>query len=341
VFRAHVLIRAVVAGLFLVTGLFPFLPLAHAVEAMMFEYTDTYCFGRFLVDVPREAELRGQDNQFYAKRIDVGRGKEAFQAKIEEALNKRKNETGKRGFKLVRNEYPESVINQIIVSKADLYGDILYLMDVFALRRPGYYFHFTAGPYDGERIEKIVAVYRDLVLPALRHRPEYEIPREPGFCFENGFIAVEGERGENESASLAFRLKDYPDVWIRIRSMVYFAPEKPLIERHRNANPPSFLHEDSVRQRSVNGMDGDEVLVSGRYEGNSFHNYEWETLGELKNPLKPSLALRIKTGEAVHGKPVSTALDTEQVRKLYETVLKSIRFRPTGEAATANVPSSR
>ena len=305
-------------------------------EVHMFEHTKTYCFGRFLVKIPTEAKLENQWNEYYAKRIDIGRGKEEFQEKVKEMLEKRKNKTGKRGFKYVRSEYPEGGNDQIIIGKADLYGEDGYSMDVFAWRKGGYYFYFTdAGPYDAEWIEKNVAVYRDIALPNLRYRPDYDIPKEPGFCFKDGFIAGESKQGWSEESGLYFKLKDYPDVQIRVSSMVFFASEPGIVERFKAGEKESWWRVDSVKEREAAGTQGGEMLVYGTNpeNGNTMHFYRFETFGELKNPLRPGIILEILTGEPVNGEDRSSSLTTPQVRALYETILNSIQFRPVTPVA--------
>jgi catechol-2,3-dioxygenase len=40
-----------------------------AAEQVMFEKTKTYCFGRYLVDVPNEAELASEGNSYKELKI--------------------------------------------------------------------------------------------------------------------------------------------------------------------------------------------------------------------------------------------------------------------------------
>lgn len=310
----------------------------------MFEHTKTWCFGRFIVKIPTEAKFESQWNEYYAKTIETGRGKEGFHEKVKAALEKRKNATHKYDDLYEKSEYPEGGNDQIIISKhKSISGRMVYSMDVFALRKANYYFYFTdAGPYDAEWIEKNVAVYRDIALPGLRYRPEYEFPKEPGFCFENGFIAGESKPGWNEEAGFYFTLKDYPDVQIRIGSEVVFASEPMLIERFRSKKE-GWMHEDSAKKRVVAGIEGDEMLVSGVWSkvGSTQYLYRFESVGELKNPLKPGITLEIRAGKLPSGEFVEPALTKKQVRALYETIINSIQFRPvTPDGEAKPEPSS-
>ncbi|MDR2093314.1 MAG: hypothetical protein LBP58_08395 [Azoarcus sp.] len=311
--------------------------ISHASEATMFEYADTYCFGRFLVNVPREAVLDGQWHDYYAEPFKIGRGKEEFHAKVKAMLEKRKNITHEYEDHYERSEYPDNSNNQIIVSKhKSIMGDMSYALDVFALRKLGYYFYFTAEARSERQIERAVRNYRDIILPALRYRPDYEIPKEPGFCFGSGFIAGEGTPGWAEEADLAFHLKDNPDVKISIGSMVYRRPEPSLIEKSKGDE--KGIHWDKEGKRTVNGLDGEEVLLSGRVEDETGigHGYVWETPGEPKNPLKPGIRLEILTGiTPANVLNTASSLPTPQVRALYEAIVKTIRLRPTTEAQAA------
>jgi hypothetical protein len=291
--------------------------------------TKTWCFGRFLVDAPREIILTGQWGEYYTKAFETGRGAEEFQSKVNTTIRERKNATHEYDDKYERSEYPEGGKEQIIVSKHEsIGGGMSYKLDVFALRKLNYFFYFTSEGYDEDRIDRVVASYRDKILPALRFRPDNEIPKEPGFCFKDGFIALDGGEvsGRNEQASLYFDLKDHPDVRISIRSAVRFVEAESLIELHDavKGDMESWVQVDGVGKREVNGLQGEERLLSGTKDGFTEYIYKWQTLGEIGNPLKPELILSIEVGSP----KASASLEKEQVRALYETILKSLRFRP-------------
>ncbi|TDR70182.1 T6SS immunity protein Tli4 family protein, partial [Paludibacterium purpuratum] len=207
-------------------------PTLYAAEPVMFDKTKTYCFGRYLVDIPVEAELKGQGNNYYAASIKSGKGMPDFTARMNAALTKRKNEPGKHGFKYVKSVYPEGGDRQIVVGKADLWGSTAYSIDAFvrmSLQKTGagQFFYLSEEGLPANDIDAIVDNYRQ-ILAAIRYRGEREIPSEPGFCIANGVIANDGKTPQAENASLAFQLKKNPDVWIRIESNVLFRSQPSL-----------------------------------------------------------------------------------------------------------------
>ena len=313
----------------------------------MFDKTNTWCFGRFQVDIPWEAEFRTQGGDFLVAEIESGRGKENFRAAVNAAVDKVKNETFERGFKFERLVYPENDDKQIIVSKADLYGDIAYGLSGFAMNQnkheSNHYYYFSATGYDIEKLDATIAVYQ-AILSTVRYRHDSEVPAEAGFCIKDGFIPSDGSINMNEDASLAFRLKDRPDVRIRVESSTLWVPEETLLERAKISKLNALLPGNKVKvirqqKRTVNGMDGEESLISGPSVGEVGTGYIfiWETQGEIGNTLKPGIHLKITAGERVE----DSSLSKEQVLALYETVLKSLRFRPASGTAPQPAPAAK
>ncbi|MDR3086338.1 MAG: hypothetical protein LBU45_00045 [Azoarcus sp.] len=333
--RTALIAAGLMAGAFLLsTHTSSYVP-EPSLESAMFDKTETYCFGRFLVDIPKEAELKYQDNDYTGVKINAEFDVRKFRPKINETLEKRKK--GEGLFNYIRSEYPDDANKQLIVSSADLWGDISYAIDAFTLNpehKPGsgYFFFFSGDSYDIEKLEKVISIYHT-ILSSVRYRSEHEIPKEPGFCFKDGCVENDGETSQNEDAELQFRLKDYPDVWISVSSAVLWVEEKQLLERTRGVK--KFLEGKikifSEKAREVNSMEGEESLVSfpAKDGTGDAHYFKWETLGELGNPLKPDVYLEIETGTTPDGEGTASSLTAQQVLELYEAVLKSIRLRPT------------
>jgi hypothetical protein len=300
----------------------------------MFDKTRTWCFGRYLVDIPVQTTLESNGNEYYASEINYGEGFPAFRDMVNATLEKLKSD--KDTYKYEKILYPESADRQIIIGKADLYGDIAYSVNAFTMSprgRPGsgYFFYLSGSAYDEKKLDMVISKYRT-ILESVRYRHEGEIPVEPGFCFDHGFVATDGKTPVGEDANLAFTLKDYPDVWIRVTSHLIWRPERSLLERVKpgifEAILPGAVRFIRRGKREINGMKGEEVLVfhPSEDETGTKHTYVWETLGEFGNPLKPAVQLEITAGEETD---TGSSLSASQVLALYETVLKTIRIRPT------------
>jgi hypothetical protein len=309
----------------------------------MFDKTRTWCFGRYLVDVPREAELKYQSNNYAVAKINSEFDVRKFRAMVNETLEKRKNV--KDIYEYSRSEYPEDSVRQIIVSMRNLWGHVAYAVDAFTLNpkyKPGsgYFFYLSGTAYPPENIDGVIEKYRN-ILSSVRYRFEDEIPQEPGFCFESGFVENDGKTSQPEYNNSQFRLKDHPDVLVTVVSSVHWIEEKPLLERFKGIEKLFRGGEQiiSAKAREINGLDGEEFLVSypTRDKTGQNHLLRWETLGEIGNPLKPGIFLDIQTGHTLDGGTVSS-LTTSEVRALYEAIVKTIRIRPTTGAKPAPHP---
>jgi len=306
----------------------------------MFDKTQTYCFGRYLVDIPIGAVQKGQGNTYYATRINSGKGIPDFTTRVNAALTKRKNEPGKHGFKYVKSEFPEGGDKQIIVAKADLWGTSAYSLDAFVKIASqkvgsGHFYYLSGEGFSAKSLDSTIADYRD-ILATIRYRTPRGIPSEPGFCLENGFIANDGTHPQAEVASLAFRLTDNQDVRIRIESEVRFKPWPSLLTKQKQANLqgrfPGMIKTIKSGQLTVNGLVGEESLMSYPSDDKvgEAHNFTWETLGEEGRTLKPDILLEITSGEGIAGVTGQSSISTKQILALYEVIVKSIRLRPTG-----------
>ncbi|AZN35282.1 T6SS immunity protein Tli4 family protein [Iodobacter ciconiae] len=330
--------RSLQKATIVITSLFALIANTYAAEQTMFEKTKTYCFGRYLVNMPAEVELKNFGNKYYATIIELGTGREAFKKAITEKTELLKNETWKGGFKYSSSEFDGNEDQRILISKANLYGDIAYGIDTFKImpsNKPGAgrYFYTSGKGYDDIRINEIISQYK-LFLSQVRYRPQNEIPKEPGFCFENGFVANDGKTPQVEAASLYFVLKNHPYVKIRISSDVYFKQYKTLLERiDESGIRKQFLNKiKTVKKgpREVNSLKGEESLniAPSDDETGVIHAFVWETLGEVGNPLLPSIHLEVNTGEAGAGQHFPSTLSNQEAIALYEAIVKTIRIRP-------------
>ena len=307
----------------------------------MFEQMKTYCFGRFLIDVPRDAELKYHNNDYAVAKINSEIDVRKYDTLVKETLEKRKDEQGKRAFRFVRTEYPEGGDRQIIISKADLYGKNSYGVDAFTLNPRytlgnGYFFYISSDAHSEKNLDNILNKYR-AILNNVRYRHDSEIPKEAGFCFQDGFVANDGKTSQHETAMLSFRLKNHPDVWFKIRSVVLHVKEETLLERSKEVR--SFLKERiqiiSAKARETNGINGEELLAAFLAEDQTGERYifMWETLGEIGNPLNPDVKLEIHTGDPnPHQEKTASSLTKQQALALYEAIVKSIRLRPVKES---------
>ncbi|MBV8048880.1 MAG: hypothetical protein JO171_17155 [Paludibacterium sp.] len=301
----------------------------------MFDKTQTYCFGRYLVDIPLDAELKGQGNLYQGARITTEKiGPQVLQARIDKKRDALKQGTYAASYYQFKREIKLENNGTILLGYDDPFNTPMYSIDSFKWER-GMAFITSQGAYDDKTIDATVGRYSSY-LRSLRYRAPRDIPTEPGFCINNGFIASDGKTSQVEKANLAFRVKNNQDVRIRIETEVRFRPWPSLLERQKKARLderfPGLIKTIRSGELTVNGLTGEESLTSFPSDDKTgdAHNFTWETLGEESNPLKPDIVLAITSGEGVAGVTGPSSMDTRQIQALYETIVKSIRLRPTG-----------
>lgn len=311
-------------------------------SSAMPDETQTWCFGRHLVDVPASAQLWGFGNEYQGVFIRSGGEDKDLIATMDGVIEEQKS-----GYKRIDE------------------GRI----DAFTwLPKPGSddrVYYYLSGHGD----EKTVLDGIRAILPLLKYRDNHEIPDEPGVCLQNGFIPGKGEPSAGEQARIGFKFLEHPHVQILVKSHVPSLSGSGLLEEQSEARVVDHFPERKdlpgkvsgrirphpwIIQRvrggplTVNGMPGEESLTYFPADDmpGIAHGFSWETPGEVGNPLKPSIRLDMTTGEdqytlrqrdgeiLVQGALGASSLDTENVLKLYETVLKTIRVRPTSGAVS-------
>jgi hypothetical protein len=83
-------------------------------------------------------------------------------------------------------------------------------------------------------------------------------------------------------------------------------------------------------KRSINGIDGEEVLERVReLNFSTTYGFNWEARGVKEDPMRPYLSLELQTGisDRPGGKPVDTSLHEDALLALWDRVASSIRLR--------------
>ena len=317
--------------------------------------TKTYCFGRFLIDLPKEAEVNGQSYEFMFGKIESERflkGEEAFAQKMkerEDALRTGKHENG-YSFNGVRNPMPNARVfkieKKLTVIKGTNYGFDAYLLN------KGLLFSMKETAFDEDGIDSVLQRLETRLLPNLRYRRPGEIPAEPGFCVENGFIADDGKTPQHEYAELNFKFKQWPDVIVSVSSTRSQKIHPSLLERvHSKPLPAEFVEvAKEVKtfregKHDVGPLKGEEILEAlPTDQGFFIHRFVWDTQGKSNSAIEPAFYFELQTGVA-GAQDTRPSLSDTQAIELFDTIVDSIRLRPTtpGKASAMDInpgPSS-
>jgi len=307
------------------------------------EQWKTHCVGRFLIDLPADAEYVGGSYDYAFATVErKPMDRDAFLQEvngIEKRLKDIKHNSGTS--LLLKTAAPNENIkvfgywenkDQRVGVDISGYGWI---------NGQRYLLHKGASP---SKVDSAVTRMAT-IMSKLRGR-ESDAPSVPGFCVEQALFA-DADSSSNESLNIRFRLKSSPDIVLDIATNLNAgAPPEALLSRK-----PSVLSAlgllgatvggvSNIREgdRTIHGYPGQEWLLKAPNDhGKKAHLFTWETPGLQGNELHPQIRIDLQSGNSDGGldpKPIS--LTDQQMLQLWEQILGSLRLRPTdgGEGAS-------
>lgn len=177
----------------------------------------------------------------------------------------------------------------------------------------------------------------------------YDDPHKagPGFCL--GSVVIDSNNDE-ETASIGFRMDQYPDLGLRIYSKA-LAPDgsdKTLLERA--AQVESQFSVDVLRKGNVAlaDMAAQEWLTTGSDKHDNLTLlFRVESMRADPSFVRPLISIKLKTGGQLTGGPgegkyVASSLTPREAIALWDAIVSSIRVRPNAvrPAASPDVTKS-
>ncbi|KVZ02608.1 T6SS immunity protein Tli4 family protein [Burkholderia stagnalis] len=301
----------------------------------------TYCYGRYLVDLPADAQLTGQGYEYDYGRIDASKEDSdlaGFDRRMKTRYEALKAGKQKDGFDVAAERQPAKNIRIFELSKKV----ITFMAGGFEAYKwdRGTTFSMQYSGYSVEKLPSVVAGVQGEVLDKLQYREPDDIPSKSGFCLGNGFIAGAGTTEQPEEAWMSFRFPQWPGVVVTVRSMTVSKPGEPkLLARLGNASSSRSLsgllaqvHVLRKGERIAAGRAGEEMLSTVPTDGGyRLHQFRWEAQGtKLNAPLDPTLIVEFQSGAKYdHGQPIRPKVTDEQATQLFDAVVNSIRLRPS------------
>lgn len=312
--------------------------------------TSTYCIGRFLVDVPKDAQINGQAYQYLYGRID-SKHSAAVQDELATDVTKKEN-----ALKRVKAEQGYSLdstasvgpASKIVISKSEPFGRVHYAFDAFRADA-NTVFSMQASPFNDAIFKnEVLSALKTQLLPNLRARAAGEVPSQSDFCLKDGFIANSGRAAQFEDAGISFKFAQWPGVLVSVRTMTITKTGEPSLLKRMGSGgvPDAFKNLASRIQilrrggREINGRSGEEMLSTAPVEGGfHLHQFKWEAQGtSIDEPLKPTLVVELQSGMTLsNGEPVRPKLTDEQAIAVFDAVASSLRIRPTEADKTSAV----
>lgn len=320
--------------------------------ARMTDKMKTVCVGRFLIDMPEEAQVELRQARIDGFDISVfNETEEEFEKRVanREAQIRAKPDLlgGNRNLEAESEVKSDNgIIGKIFVhSRTVTEGTAAkglelehYRYEGVALEAlvhgAGISINLVADDYDPAQIRSLSKLVAQLV-----PNPDNKIPTEPGFCFDRACFRDPLTADQGEQLTMFAGLPGHPDVDFMLILMAGTKPdEKGLLKRSKDAEGRFSLWEkmrmSKVRAspRQIAGLPGEE-LVESFIEENDARGYSfwWEVNGTEDKVMIPHLVFQMNTGKSKAG-PIPSSLSERTALQLWDRILSSIRVRPTHQA---------
>lgn len=305
-----------------------------------FSKVQAVCFGRFMVDVPEDAEVIYGRTEFDS-RISYFKNQAPS---IGDFVTKEVAQVEKDRYLLSNDEQDFPLYGQVVE------GPVPGQRTVFGSNDQATYSMVSFVPKDShlfvlelknssDKDEELALLNR--IAAALRTRQSSDMPTEPGFCTEGGLIPA---TGKFENSAIGFRFKGFADVHFSIstrRHTQYLPHEDSLENRMTRAFEEASLSErlwlarvGYLRRgkRTLSSWTGDEVLarLPSQPGARESHQFQFVAIGKLKDSMIPGINIELVSGVKLNERgAVAPSLSDEQMIELWDRLTSTLRPRPT------------
>lgn len=265
----------------------------------LFSKTKLVCFGRYALEIPVEAQLVWGSASFPSEVEVFPGGLDANKQRIEDDIAKLKEDD--KTVEITYN-HPGPIENSWQIryypgKNAKSVG--LYFFNTYINK--GELTFVLSGSLKGQT-EEAAAARQAMRAKSLRLRTPDEIPAEPGYCIEHGFMSGTSYK-DQEMVNVGIVIPSLPDVSFSVSSNknAYgdYTPEEfekiqrpklSLLARIKEAQNDQGIHYPSrtvLREgkRNVQHWHGEESLIK-RKDGT--HDFEWALVGTPRDVANPS-----------------------------------------------------
>ena len=308
-------------------------------DASANERTTTHCVGRFLIDLPAEAEyISGNYEYAFAKVEPQPMERNIFLKEVDDIEARLRKDVHKSGTSLLLTKVAPSEDAQIFGYWGnENRSSAVEISGYRGLHGVRYVVHKRAN-YD--KVERAVSRMENTI--SMLQPRDSNSPTTPGFCVGHAIFADEG-RTDNESLNIRFRFSKHLDIIIDVATNFNAGdPPESLLSRR----PGTFsalgvlgatlggIRNIRVGDRTISDHPGQEWLMKAPNEhGQKAHLFSWEAPGLHRDALHPQIRIDLQSGNFDGGldpKPIS--MTDEQMLELWDRILNSLRLRPTAAA---------
>lgn len=325
--------------------------------AKMTEKMKTVCVGRYLADLPNQAEvtltgamLDGFEVVAFEESERVFRNRVALREAEIADRGANPNVTTSSGMVAARDLRVPGMVGRILTygrTRSHHFEGERRIEDEWISVEAHAHFGGMSFLLSENFGDETRAALAETLLAQLRLRREDEIPATPGFCIRHALFVEPLPAHKNEDVTMYVGLPDHPDMALALFSIAGGNPGSGILARtaeiDAGTRAEELLRVTKLRadKRSINGIDGEEILERVReYNFSTTYGFNWEARGVKEDPLQPYLSLELQTGVSARpgGKPVDTSLHEDALLALWDSIASTIRLR---ENAPPGLASSR
>lgn len=308
------------------------------------ENMTTHCVGRFLIDAPSGVDTGEGGYGFQIAEIKpIQKSTLSIEDRVlrldrELAARVAAQATWKSGYGKPLDPAqvfsPRPDIRSIWYGKPDSDDNESDQMDGYVVRADGT-FLFNTNATTTKRTKDFNDFLTEIA-PTLSVRDSSTIPTQPGFCFDNGFIAMNPKRGE--SVEWGWSLPGHPKVYFGVSARTNDDKvDEGILDREAD------ILKELQAAIGVTGMADVKTLRKRRFDLNGMAAQEWlreitddapeyqfnlEIPGKPNDLANPSINLSLKVGGSSIKGHVKPSLTTGEAIALWDAVIQTLRLRP-------------
>ncbi|MBJ9373028.1 T6SS immunity protein Tli4 family protein [Acinetobacter sp. TGL-Y2] len=267
------------------------------------DQTKPYCIGRYVVDIPAEANPLERYDKYDS--FTISSQSKATRQDFDDAIQRVRKQYSEYGW-FITDDPKEQIVDdrltKIIKGKKSKNEGHPFTVFGFVLDRNTLFLiegmHSDTPQWTAESNEALQNLVRNL-----RYRPEHEVPKEEGQCIYQGFIKDEIQRYRYSIQTLAFDFKNYPTVVLRFEAETndeYVLPMIPRIEKKLKEVGQSRRQIDkgNIRkgEKQTSYLTGQEWISVEKMKGKDGISALWEHTGAANNNQDPLISFEVDTG---------------------------------------------
>lgn len=309
----------------------------------------THCIGRFLIDMPAEAQVEfGQATidgvniaSFVETREEFKKRLAAREAEIRAKPDQQGGNKNLESEQLVESDH--GITGKVFVHSRMVHEGTRanglelerYRNEGVALEAlvhgEGISIDLGSDYYDPDQIWRLPQLVAQLV-----PNPDNKIPSQSGFCMDRVYFREPLTADQGEQIMMFGGIPKHPDVQFMLILAAGLKPHPHgILERSADSTGALSLWQRMriskmrAAPREIAGLPGEE-LVRTFAEGNGarVHSFWYEAAGTEHNVLIPHLLFKMDTGKSNNG-PVPSSLSKDAALGLWDRILSSVRLHNT------------